>query len=92
MLPLISILAGATFLAIFSLMLWFMFRRPPEWMRFIEKDHDFWVKRGFPVKWAGACKRIEQGRGFKILVMFCILVAVMLIVSATVLLPIAHHH
>ena len=92
MLPLISILVGAIFLVSLSLLLWFMLTRPTQWVRYTEKDHDFWVNRGVPVKWAGTCKRIEQGKGFKVLVTLGILLAVVLIVSASVLPSIVHHH
>ena len=92
MLPLLSILVGAIFLMTFSLMLWVMLARPTKWARFTEKENDFWVRRGIPVKWAGACKEFEQGRGLKVLVAFCIVVALVLIATASFLPFIVHHH
>jgi hypothetical protein len=81
MLPLLSILVGAIFFITFSLLLWVMLARPTQWARFTETEHAFWVRRGLPVKWAGACKEFEQGRGLKVLVAFCILVAIVLTIT-----------
>ena len=92
MLPLISILVGLIFLVSFSLMLWVMLARPTKWNEFTEKDHDFWVKRGLPVKWAGAIKECEQGRGLKVLVAFCVVMAVVLAIAPFLLPFIISHH
>jgi Ca2+/Na+ antiporter len=85
MLSLFSILVGVVFLLSFILWLWYMLTRPTQWARFTEKDHDFWVKRGLPVKWVGACKDFEQGRGLKVLVAFCILAALVLTITPFIL-------
>jgi len=63
-----------------------MVTRPSQWARFTERDRDFWVKRGVPVKLAGACKKFEQGRGLTVLVGFCILVSLVLTITPFVLL------
>lgn len=91
MLSLVSILVGVIIFLGGSFWLWYMLTRPLQWARFTEKDHDFWVKRGLPVKWAGACKEFEQGRGLKVLVAFCILFALVLII-APFILPIIFLH
>ena len=91
MLSLVSVLVGAIFFFGGSIWLWYMLSRPTQWARFTEKDHDFWVKRGLPVKWVGACKEFEQGRGMKVLVAFCILVAMVLTITPFVL-PIIFPH
>ena len=81
MLPLVSILVGIGIFVSFSILLWYMLTWPKQWTRFTEEENAFWVKRGFPVKWAGACQKFEQGRGLKVLVGFCILVALALIIT-----------
>jgi len=72
--------------------LWYMLTRSTQWARFTEKDHDFWIRRGLPVKWAGACKEFEQGTGMKVLVAFCILAALVLTITPFVLAFISSHH
>jgi len=68
MLAVVSILVGVSVFVVFTYWLWYMLARPNQWARFTEKDHDFWVRRGLPVKWTGAAKEFEQGRGLKALV------------------------
>jgi len=85
MLPLISILVGLIFLVSFSLWLWYMLARPTQWARFIERDTEFWIRRGLPVKLMGNCKEFEQGRGLKVLVAFCIVMAVVLTITPFIL-------
>ncbi len=92
MLTYISILIGVLFFGIGSLLLWHMLARPKEWKRFTEKEMAFWVRRGFPVKWAGACKTFEQGRGLMLLVGFCIVVAFVLAITPFFLPVLFHHH
>jgi hypothetical protein len=91
MLSLVSILVGVVFLLGFSLWLWFLLNRPTRWARFTEEENAFWVKRGLPIKWAGACKEFEHGRGLKVLLAFCIFVALALTVTPFVL-PILFPH
>jgi len=88
MLPVISIAVGLIFLVIFSLWLWYMLTKPRQWASFSEQDHDFWVRRGLPVKLVGRCKEFEQGRGLKVLVALTVIVACVLIASAISF----HHH
>ena len=85
MLPLISILVGVVFFVGGILWLWYMLARPKQWARFTEKDHDFWIRRGLPVKLVGACKEFEQGRGLKLLVAFCIFAALVLTITPFIL-------
>jgi hypothetical protein len=92
MLSLISILVGVIFLVSFSLWLWYMLTRPNQWAQFTAKDHDFWVKRGLPVKLVGTCKEFEQGRGLKVLVAFCILAAAILTFTPFILTFIFARH
>ena len=92
MLSLISIVVGVFILVSCSIWLWYMLGRPAQWARFTEKDHDFWVKRGLPVKLVGTCKDFEQGRGLKMLVAFCIFAAAILTVTPFVLPYIFPHH
>ena len=91
MLAVVSILVGLAISVSFSLWLWYMLHKPKQWALFTEKDHKFWVKRGLPIKWAGACKDFEQGSGLKLLVGLCILMALILILAA-VLLPVLFPH
>lgn len=88
MIPLISILVGLIFLAIFSLLLWVMLARPKQWASLTQKEHDFWVRRGMPVQWAGAIRDSDRGWVAKVLVAFTVIVAVVLIASAIIF----HHH
>jgi hypothetical protein len=76
MLPLISILVGAIFLVTFSLMLWVMLARSTKWARFTEKEHDFWVKRGMPVQWAGFIREFDRSLVAKVLVALTVIFAV----------------
>jgi hypothetical protein len=92
MLPLISILVGVIFFLGFFFWLWYMLAKPIQWARFTETENAFWVKRGFPVKWAGACKEFEQGRGLKVLVAFCIFAAAVLTITPFLLPLIFPHH
>jgi hypothetical protein len=92
MLSLISVLVGIVFLVSFSLLLWYMLTRPTNWSRFTEAENAFWVKRGFPVKWAGAIKECEQGWGFKVLIAFCIFMAAVLTITPFLLPLIFPHH
>jgi hypothetical protein len=75
MLPLIAMVVGLTFFVGGILWLWYMLAKPKPWARFTEAENAFWVRRGLPVRWAGACKEFEQGRGLKLLVAFCIFAA-----------------
>ena len=88
MLPLISILVGLIFLVTFSLLLRVMLARPTKWARFTDKEHDFWVRRGMPVQWAGSIRAFDRSWIAKVLVAFTVIVAVVLIASAIIL----HHH
>jgi hypothetical protein len=92
MLSLLSILVGLIFLVSFSLWLWYLLARPSQWARFTERETEFWIRRGLPMKWAGACKKFEQGRGLKILVAFCIVMAVILTVTPFILPLIFSRH
>jgi hypothetical protein len=92
MLPLISILAGTSIVATFSLWLWYMLARPAQWAKFTEKDNAFWVRRGLPVKWAEACKRFEQGKGLKILNAVTILMSGILTLLALLVHFTGIHH
>jgi len=87
----ISILVGLIFLVIFSLLLWVMLIRPSQWARFTEKEHEFWVKRGMPVKWAGANRALNRSWVMKVYVGLTILVAVLLTSSPFIVLLIAAH-
>jgi hypothetical protein len=92
MLPLVSVLVGTLIFLSFSLWLWYMRARPNQWARFTEAENAFWVKRGLPIKWAAACKQFEQGRGLKVLVAFCVLVAVILTIAPFILRVIFPRH
>jgi hypothetical protein len=92
MLSLVSILVGVGFFVVGTLWLWYLLARPKQWAQFTEKDHDFWIRRGFPAKWVGACKEFEQGRGLKVLVAFCVLVALILVITPFLLPFIFPHH
>ncbi len=71
MVPIIAVCVGIVFFIGGTYWLWYMLARPEERARLTEKDHDFWVCRGLPIKWTGAAKEFEQGRGLKALVVFC---------------------
>ena len=92
MIPLISILFGAVILVTFSLLLWVMLARPTKWARFTEEEHDFWVRRGMPVQWAGSIREFDRSWLAKVLVGLTVLVAVMLTITPIILLIIARHH
>jgi len=92
MLALVSILVGVIFCGTGSLWLWYMLAQPRKWTRFTEKENAFWIERGFPIKWAGACKEFEQGRGLKVLVALCILVAMVLTITPFILLFLFPRH
>jgi hypothetical protein len=92
MLPIISFFVGLFLLVSFSLWLWYILTRPTRWARFTEIDHDFWVNCGLPVKWVGAGKEFERGRGLKVLVAFCIFMAGMLTITPFILLLILPRH
>ena len=81
----ISILVGLIFLVSFSFLLWVMLARPTKWTQFTEKEHDFWLRRGLPVQWAGAIREYERGWVAKALVAFTVIVAVVLIATAIIL-------
>jgi len=51
---------------------WYMLTRPKQWEEFTDEDHDFWVRWGLPIKWTGAAKDFEQGRGIKALVVLAV--------------------
>ena len=87
----ISILVGTIIFVGGCFWLWYMLARPIQWVKFTEMDHDFWVRRGVPIKWAGACKKFEQGRGLKVLVAVCIFFSLILVVAAVILPTIFPH-
>ncbi len=91
MLFLVSILAGVLILAGNTVWFWYVTSRPKPWARFTEAENAFWVKRGLPVQWAGACKRFEQGLGLRILVATGAIGGAILFVSALTLL-LMHRH
>jgi hypothetical protein len=84
-LSLVLVFVGICIVISGSLFLGFMVARPRAWEKFTESENQFWVKRGFPVQWAGACKRFEQGRTMKLAIVLCVVLAVVAIV-----LPITH--
>jgi hypothetical protein len=57
-------------LGIFSwLWLWFMIARPKQWSSFVDKENDFWLKRGIvSASFSERSRRFEKGLGQKILV------------------------
>ena len=83
---LLVVLVGVFFLVSFSLWLWFMIYRPSEWARFIEEKRDIWAKRGESVGWAEAVKNNEEGRGLKIAVVICIVMAALLTIAPFIFL------
>jgi hypothetical protein len=86
LLSLLVVLVGLFFLVSFSLWLWFMIYRPSEWARFIEEKRDIWAKRGESVGWAGAVKNNQEGRGLKIAVVICIVMAAILTIAPFIFL------
>ena len=67
------VIAALTFLAQLALFLffwfWFVVAKPAQWARIVEKENNFWVRIGvISEKFAGRCKRFEQGPGQKVLV------------------------
>jgi hypothetical protein len=85
MVSIVSIFFGISVLVAGSLFLWFVISRPRAWVRFTDAENEFWVRRGFPVRWAGSCKKFEQGGGMKLLVVLCLVLA-----AVAILLPVAH--
>ena len=48
---------------------WYILARPEQWSRFVDKENDFWVKRGFfSASFSEKFRRFEKGLGQKILV------------------------
>jgi hypothetical protein len=60
MLSVMAVLFGLTVFVGGILWLWYMLAWPKPWARFTEAENAFWVRRGLPVKWVGACKELEQ--------------------------------
>ena len=85
MIVLLSIFTGVAFFIGGCWWLWYMLARPKQWARFTEAENAFWVKRGFPAKWAGAMKECEQGRGLKVLVAIGIIFALVLTITPFIL-------
>ena len=85
MLPLISTLIGLTFFVSFSVVLWIMLARPTNWAKLTSKEHEFWIRRGLPVKWAGVVRDADRGWVLKVLVAFTIILAAILTVTAMIL-------
>ena len=57
-------------LTVFELIwLWFIIKRPEKWAAWVDKENDFWVRKGiFSVPFAKWMKRIEKGMPQKLLV------------------------
>jgi hypothetical protein len=86
-------LVGLISLVTFSFLFWVMLARPTQWAQLTKKDHDFWIRLGPPVKLVGKCKEeFEQSRGLKVLVVFCIVMAVILNITPFILPFIFPHH
>lgn len=51
------------------LWLWFTIAKPEQWSRFVDRENDFWVKRGMlPASLVDRFRRFEKGPGQKILI------------------------
>ena len=51
------------------LWLWYMIAKPEQWSRFVDKENDFWLKRGIvSASFSARSRRFEKGLGQKILV------------------------
>jgi hypothetical protein len=81
----VSFLIGITCGPASALWLRFHCARPKPWARFTEAENNFWIRRGLPVTWAGACKKAEQGPVMKIAVLGLIISAGLLAISPFVL-------
>ncbi len=84
MVPLLCFLWGIFMTVGGALWLLFMIARPRSWARINDAENSFWIRRGLPIKWVGACKNYEQGNGFKVLIAFSVIVGLILIVSPSV--------
>ena len=87
----ISILIGVIFFPASILWLWLICTRPRPWARFTEAENAFWIRRGLPVEWAGACKRAEQGVSMKLVVAILILFSLLLLITPFALHEIRVH-
>ena len=48
--------------ALCYLWLWFMLKRPEKWALWVDKENDFWVRKGLvSAAFAEQCKRREKG-------------------------------
>lgn len=92
MLPLISVIVATVILVGNTVWLWYMTSHPRSWARFTEAENNFWVRRGLPVQWAGACKKFERGIGLKVLVAAGAVGAAVLFVTALTFLLTSLHH
>ena len=61
---------GLILLVNFSLVLRVMVPRPTHWAKFTEKEQEFWVRRGLPVKWAVSIREFDRSCKAKLLVAF----------------------
>jgi hypothetical protein len=49
--------------------LWFMIKRPQKWAAWVDKENDFWVRRGFvSASYAERQKRRENSMAMKLMV------------------------
>jgi len=92
MIPILAICVGIVCFIGGTHWLWYMLARPKEWERLNNAENSFWIRRGLPVKWVGACRQFEQGWGLKVLVAFSVIVAAVLTVTPFVLLFLSSRH
>ena len=53
--------------AFLYLWLWFVTRRPGKWAAWVDRENDYWVRKGLiSDTFAEAMKRIEKGRPLKV--------------------------
>ena len=68
-----------------------MLARPKQWVTVTQKEHDFWIRRGMPVQWAGSIREFDRSLVAKVGVALTILVSLLLTATPFILLFIAAH-
>jgi hypothetical protein len=71
--------------------LWFISARPKPWARFTEAENSFWIRRGLPVTWAGACKKAERGPVMKLVVAVLALFSALFAISPFIVVALHRH-
>jgi hypothetical protein len=88
-----TLLAILVVLTVFEICwLWFMIAKPERWSRFVDRENDFWVKRGIvSASLSERFKKFEKGLGQKILVGTGALLGMAALVGAFIILLWYHY-